>query len=83
MAEWFNLQNVLYLVLLVMGFVLTVVSAKYRAVVKELTDVVSVYKDAADDGNITADEKQKILKEVFDVLKAILVVVWNPFKFKK
>ncbi len=83
MAEWFSLQNIIYLALLIMGGILTLVSAKYRALVKELTDVVRVYGKAVEDDNISAAEKKIILKEVLDVAKAVLAIVWNPFKFKK
>ena len=78
----FNMGNLLYLVLLILAFILTLVTAKYRAVVKEVTDVVEMYKRAMADGILTKDEKQKVFKEVLDVLKELLKLVWKPFSFK-
>ena len=82
LSDWFNLSNFLYLLILVLAAVFTLVTAKYRAVVKELQELAEVVRIGYADGTLNKKEKEAILKEVLDVLKAILAVVWK-FKIKK
>jgi hypothetical protein len=82
LSEWFNLSNLLYLVLLVLGFVVTIVSASLRALVKEITELVKDYRTAMADGKLSEKEKENLLKQFFDVLKEALKIAWSPFKFK-
>ena len=78
LSDWFNWSNALYLAILILGVVFTLVTTKYRAVVKELKELFEVVHEAYDDGKLTDAERKKILKEVLDVLKAILGVIWKP-----
>ena len=47
---------------------------------KELTDVVKTLEKANEDKKITNAEKKLIMKEVLDVVKAIIGLRWNIFK---
>ncbi|KKN47806.1 hypothetical protein LCGC14_0659270 [marine sediment metagenome] len=84
LSDWFNWSNALYLVILILGAILTLVSTKIRVVVAELKELFEVVRVANADGKYTEKEKEKILKEVLDVLAAILKAIWKPvFKVKK
>ena len=83
LADWFNLSNLLYLIILIMGVVLTMVANKYRVVVVEIRELFEVVRVAYEDDKVTAAEKDKIMKEVLDVLRAILGVIWSPFRPQK
>ncbi len=78
--EWFNFSNLLYFIILTLGVIFTLVTAKYRTVVTQLKELFEVVRAAQADGIYTEAEKEATLKEVFDVLKAILGVVWRPFR---
>jgi len=73
-------SNLFYLIGLVLAGSLTLVSTRYRKIMKELGDVVKVLEEANRDKKVTKDEKERIMKEVLDVVKAIIGLRWNIFK---
>ena len=73
-------SNLFYLIGLVLAGSLTLVSTRYRKIMKELGDVVKVLEEANRDKKVTKDEKERIMKEVLDVVKASRGLRWNIFK---
>ena len=73
-------SNLFYLIGLVLAGSLTLVSTRYRKIMKELGDVVKVLEEANRDKKVTKDEKARIMKEVLDVVKAIRGLRGNIFK---
>ena len=73
-------SNLFYLIGLVLAGSLTLVSTRYRKIMKELGDVVKVLEEANRDKKVTKDEKERIMKDVLDVVKAIIGLRWNIFK---
>ena len=73
-------SNLFYLIGLVLAGSVTLVSTRYRKIMKELGDVVKVLEEANRDKKVTKDEKERIMKEVLDVVKAIIGLRWNIFK---
>ena len=73
-------SNLFYLIGLVLAGSLTLVSTRYRKIMKELGDVVKVLEEANRDKKVNKDEKERIMKEVLDVVKAIIGLRWNIFK---
>lgn len=76
-ANWFNFSNFLYLMILALGTIVTIVSVKYRNLMKEIRDVFEVLRVGYEDGKLTKKEKESVMKEVLDVLSALLKVVWK------
>tara|TARA_A100001201_G_scaffold53894_1_gene52727 strand:+ start:97 stop:348 length:252 start_codon:yes stop_codon:yes gene_type:complete len=72
--------NFFYLIGILLAGGLTLVSTRYRSIMKELQDVVKTLEDANRDKKITKAEKEKIMKEVLDVVKAIINLKWRIFK---
>tara|TARA_R100000734_G_C3318766_1_gene113349 strand:+ start:1199 stop:1450 length:252 start_codon:yes stop_codon:yes gene_type:complete len=72
--------NFFYLIGILLAGGLTLVSTRYRSIMKELQDVVKTLEDANRDKKITKAEKEKIMKEVLDVVKAIINLKWQIFK---
>ena len=79
MGEWVSWSNAFYLGGLILAGVATLVSSKYRSLVKELKDVAVVLEDAHKDGKMTKKEKDAVMKEVLDVLKAVVNLKWKLF----
>ena len=79
LADYFTWSTFFYLVGIVLAGSLTLVSTRYRKIMKELVDVVKVLEEANRDKKVTAAEKKKIMKEVLDVVKAIIGLKWNIF----
>ncbi len=77
--EWISWSNGFYLLGLIFAGLLTIVSAKYRALVKEIGEVAKALDEAYEDGKLTKAEKNKIIKEVLDVLKALINLRWKIF----
>ncbi len=82
LSAWFNLQNFLYLLALVGGYAVTLVTLKWRPVATELHEVLVAIRDANEDGVVTDDERKVIMKEALDVAFAILKNIFNPFKVR-
>tara|TARA_Y100000310_G_C20667835_1_gene808600 strand:+ start:1369 stop:1605 length:237 start_codon:yes stop_codon:yes gene_type:complete len=77
MGDWLTWSNALYLAGMVLAGLLTVYSAKYRKVIKEVKDVVDKLGNALEDKKLSKKEKEVIMKEVLDVLSAMLKVFWK------
>lgn len=80
LTDYFSWSNLFYLVGIILAGSLTLVSTRYRKIMKELTDVVKVLEKANEDKKVTNAEKKLIMKEVLDVVKAIIGLRWNIFK---
>ena len=77
MMDWFNWANALYLLGLILAGGVTMVGLKYKKLVTEVKEVVNVLQEAYEDGELDNEERKKIMKEVLDVLGALLKIVWR------
>ena len=75
--EWLSLSNFAYLVAILIGVYMIVVSLKWRPILKEFKDVAEKYNEAMKDGKLTAKEKQAIAKESMDILSVAIRMVWK------
>ena len=80
LKDYFTLSTFFYLIGILLAGSLTLVSTRYRKIMKELGDVVKALEKANEDKKVTDDEKKEIMKEVLDVVKAIIGLKWNIFK---
>lgn len=79
MLEFLSWSNFFYLVGILLGGYLTLVASKYKRIVKEVQDVSNSLEKAYEDGNLTKKEKEDIMKEALDVLKALINLKWKLF----
>jgi|TARA_Y100000310_G_scaffold342989_2_gene448609 hypothetical protein len=79
MLEFLSWSNFFYLVGILLGGYLTLVASKYKRIVKEVQDVSNALEKAYEDGNLTKKEKEDIMKEALDVLKALINLKWKLF----
>tara|TARA_R110002074_G_scaffold270197_1_gene441921 strand:+ start:896 stop:1132 length:237 start_codon:yes stop_codon:yes gene_type:complete len=77
--DYFSWSTLFYLIGLILAGSLTLVSARYRKIMKELGDVVTALEKANEDKKVTNAEKKLIMKEVLDVVKAIIGLKWKIF----
>ena len=77
MMEWLSWSNLFYLVGLIIAGVATLVATKYRNIVKEMKEVASELQKAYEDGELSKEEKEAVMKEVLDVLKAVIYLKWK------
>ena len=77
--EWFSWSNLFYLVGLIIAGGATLVATKYRNIVKEMKEVASELQKAYEDGHLSKEEKEEVMKEVLDVLKAVINLKWIIF----
>ena len=77
--EWLSWSNLFYLMGICLGGYLTMVATKYKSVVKEVKDVASKLEEAYEDGKLSKEEKEDIMKEVLDVLKSLINLKWKIF----
>ena len=77
--EWFSWSNLFYLVGLIIAGGATLVATKYRNIVKEMKEVASELQKAYEDGHLSKEEKEQVMKEVLDVLKAVINLKWKIF----
>ena len=77
--EWLSLSNLFYLIGLIVAGVATLVATRYRSVVKEIKDVASELQKAYEDGELSKEEKESVMKEALDVLKAVINLKWKIF----
>jgi phage tail tape-measure protein len=79
MMEWLSLSNLFYLIGLIVAGVATLVASKYRGIVKEIKEVASELQKAYEDGELSKEEKEAVMKEALDVLKAVINLKWKIF----
>ena len=77
--EWLSWSNLFYLVGLIIAGGATFVATKYRNIVKEMKEVASELQKAYEDGHLSKEEKEEVMKEVLDVLKAVINLKWKIF----
>ncbi len=76
-SEWFTWSNAFYAIGLIIAGLLTLVSAKYRALVREVGEAVKALQEGYEDGKLSKAEKEKIMKEALDVLRALINLKWK------
>lgn len=79
LMDYFSWSTLFYLIGLILAGSLTLVSTRYRKIMKELGDVVTALEKANEDKKVTNAEKKMIMKEVLDVVKAIIGLKWKIF----
>jgi hypothetical protein len=52
-------------------------ATKYKTFMKEVGDVVDKLQEAYEDGVLTKEEKEEIMKEALDVLKSVIRLKWS------
>ena len=77
MSEWLSWTNAAYKAAIIVGGGITFAAAKYKKVLKEIQEALNEYHEAAKDGKITADEREKIMKEVLDIASAGIKIFWK------
>ena len=78
MLDWFNLTNFFYLMGLVVAGGATMVGLKYKKLVDELKEVFKALQEAyEDDGKLDSEERKQIMKEILDVMGALLKIAWK------
>jgi len=77
LSDWFNWSNAFYLIGLIVAGLLTMVTARYRHVMKEIRELASALQRGYEDNKLTKAEKNEILKEAFDVVGAIIKTFWK------
>ena len=55
----------------------TFIGLKYKKLVDEIKEVFKVLQEAYEDGKLDNDERKKIMKEVLDVLGALMKIAWK------
>ncbi len=78
MSDWFNWTNFWYLMGIMIAGGATFVGMKYKKMIAEMKDVFKALQEAyADDGKLDNEERKKIMKEVLDVMGALLKIAWK------
>jgi|TARA_A100001391_G_scaffold178329_1_gene142716 uncharacterized membrane protein YebE (DUF533 family) len=78
MLDWFNWTNFFYLMGLVIAGGATMVGLKYKKLVDELKEVFKALQEAyEDDGKLDSEERKQIMKEILDVMGALLKIAWK------
>ena len=78
MSDWFNWTNFWYMMGIMVAGGAMFVGMKYKKLVKEMKDVFNALQEAyADDGKLDNEERKKIMKEVLDVMGALLKIAWK------
>ena len=75
--EWLNWSNGAYLAIILLGGYMAVVSAKYRNLLKEIKEALEEYRKAAEDGEITEEERDLVVRQCLDVLSAGVKIFWK------
>ena len=79
MSDYLTWSNGFYLLGLILAGVATLMASKYKAVMKEIGDVIKTLELANEDKKVTKGEKEIIMKEILDVLKAVISLKWKIF----
>ena len=78
MSDWFSWTNFFYLAGLILAGGVTFVGLRYKKLVDEMKEVFKVLQEAyADDGKLDNEERKQIMKEILDVLGALLKIAWK------
>ena len=78
MNDWFNWTNFFYLAGLILAGGATFVGMKYKKLVNEMKEVFKVLQEAyEDDGKLDSEERKAVMKEILDVLSALLKIAWK------
>jgi hypothetical protein len=75
--EWLSLSNAAYMLVIILGAVMSLVAVRYKPLVKEVKEVAQKYHDAKKDGKISKSEQQQLAKECMDVVVQIGKLVWK------
>jgi hypothetical protein len=75
--DWISWTNGFYLFGLILAGLATVMATKYKTFMKEVGDVVDKLQEAYEDGVLTKEEKEEIMKEALDVLKSVIRLKWS------
>ena len=79
MSEWFSWSNMFYLVGIILAGGLTMVASRYTSIVKEMKEVAKALEEGYEDGYLSKEEKEAVMKESLDVLKAVINLKWKIF----
>jgi len=79
MSDWLSLSNLFYLIGLILAAGLTMVASKYTTIVKEMKEVAKVLEEAYEDGQLSKEEKEAVMKECLDVVKSVINLKWRIF----
>jgi len=79
MSDWLSLSNLFYLIGLILAAGLTMVASKYKTIVKEIKEVAKVLEEAYEDGQLSKEEKEAVMKECLDVVKSVINLKWKIF----
>jgi hypothetical protein len=79
MLDFLNWSNFFYLVGILLATYVTLVSSKYKKLIKEVKDVANKLEESYKDGEITKKEKEDIMKESLDISKALINIKWRIF----
>ena len=79
MMDWLSWSNFFYLVGIVIAGGATFMASKYKNIVKEVKEVAKELELAYEDGKLSKDEKEQIMKQCLDVLKAIINLKFKIF----
>ena len=79
MSDWFSWSNIFYLIGLILAGGLTMVASKYKTIVKEMKEVAKVLEEAYEDGQLSKEEKEAVMKECLDVVKSVINLRWKIF----
>ena len=78
MLDWFNWTNFFYLMGVVVAAGATMVGLNYKKLVDELKEVFKALQEAyEDDGKLDSEERKQIMKEILDVMGALLKIAWK------
>jgi len=75
--EWLSWSNGAYLMAVIVGAGITFAAAKYKKLLSEIKEALNAYHEAAKDGKITDQERDKIVKEVLDIAQAGVKIFWR------
>ena len=79
MSEWFSWSNMFYLIGIILAGGLTMVASRYTSIVKEMKEVAKALEEEYEDGYLSKEEKEAVMKEALDVLKAVINLKWKIF----
>jgi hypothetical protein len=72
MSEWITPTTIAYVVILILSGVLGIVTMRWRVVIIELKDFFEKYKVAMEDGRLSKQEKEMLVKEGFEVIMSFI-----------